>query len=78
MEWTKRIPAASGFYWIKTDVGHKEIVRVEADETPFEPEWDGPVPLVYVQGESGEISIDQFVKDRGNHLNWYGPINPPD
>lgn len=77
MEWTKEIPIASGFYWIKTDVGHTEVVRVDANETPEEPEWDA-VPLVYVEGEVGEIGMDQFIKDRGNSLKWYGPITPPE
>ena len=78
MKWTKEIPTASGFYWIKADDGHTEVVRVDADETQIESEWGNAVPQVYVEGKLGEIGIDQFVTERGKNLKWYGPINPPE
>ena len=66
MKWTKEIPTASGFYWIKTDDGHSEVVRVDYDRSQVETEWGDSVPVVYVTGKSEEIGIDQFVTDRGN------------
>ena len=77
MEWTSKRPTASGLYWIKNDVGHTEIVRVDANESPEETEWDA-VPLVYVEGVVGETTMDQFIMNRKNCLEWFGPIIPPD
>lgn len=78
MKWTNEIPASSGFYWIKTDDGHKGVVRVDVDKIQTETEWGDAVPLVYVEGKSGETGIDQFVTDRGKSLKWSGPIIPPE
>ena len=78
MKWTKEIPTASGFYWIKTDDGHIEVVRVDSDKPQIETEWSDTEPLVYVEGKFGEIGIIQFVADRGSSLKWYGPITPPE
>lgn len=76
MEWTSKAPTASGHYWIKNDVGHTAVVRVETNETPEETEWDN-VPLVYVEGVSEETTMEQFITARGNTLEWFGPLIPP-
>lgn len=81
MQWTKKTPTTNGFYWVKTDDDHHakaEIVRVAADETQVETEWDNAVPLVYVGGKSEETGIDQFITDRGHDLKWCGPLIPPE
>ena len=78
MKWTKELPTASGFYWIKTDDGHCEVVRIGYDNAQTETEWGDSVPVVYVEGNSEEIGIDQFVTDRGNSLKWNGPLIPPE
>ena len=78
MKWTKEIPTASGFYWIKTDDGHSEVVRVDCGGSQVETEWGDAVPAVYVAGKTEETGIDQFVTDRGNSLKWNGPLVPPE
>lgn len=76
MEWTSKTPTVSGHYWIKNEVDHLEVVRVDANGTPEETEW-AVVALVYAEGVAGETAMDEFIKARGNGLEWFGPLVPP-